>query len=167
MVEILHTTDVTFRYLGIPYRGLEISGIVLWYGSRKNAMDSIRRFHSYLNSDRNTNRYLDIAFEKEGDGTFGLSVIIEIGMISYQTNIHGIDALYVKRIRDSLNEFPYYLITVGYTDRSGADELLPIRQYSFFRNKLLIDQEIIVGQKKNKWPGDLFQAELQEIRKEE
>ena len=149
--------NVTYRHISIPISDGTINGFALWYKSEQEAKNSIKRFHDYLDAKGGITRFLDICFDKDSINTYKLSILINIGEKIYSTIITGIDSSYVEYIKKTLEEYPYYFITSGYTLSTGEDILLPLNPYNFIRSEIKIDGNKITGTPKKKWPTHVFQ----------
>ena len=150
---------VEYRHLSIPIDEADtIEGFALWYETKIAAQQGFKKFHDYISSSGRTERSFYINFSKEKGSSYSLEIRIMITGEFYQILIPNIEATYVNKIKESLNIFQFYFITAGYTDEKGTDVLLPLREYNYFRGAISIDDNIVLGKNKKRWPLELFES---------
>lgn len=158
MIQSEKNDQVTYRQLVVPTPDGDIVGFAIWYKSENQAKIGFKKFHDYISAPGDTSRSFNIEFEKDSPTTHRLKITIIVNEDFYDTEILGIDSKYVMNLKESLGEFQYYFITAGYDDANGEGKLLPLTEYNYFRQVIMIDGENVFGVRKKRWPRELFES---------
>jgi len=135
--------DVLFRYVGIKTEKGEIPGICLGYPDEQSARAAFGLFHEYITSPSGA-KSMQVEFSREVIGTYSLIINVVTPKHSFDTKISGIGSSYIEKIKESLNNFTYYVILAGY-EESGEFYLLPSNEFHIFKRDIVIDREVILG----------------------
>lgn len=135
--------DVSFRYIGIKTEKGEIPAICLSYLDEESAKAAFALFHKYIKSPSGA-KSMRVEFFREAMGLYSLIIDVATQGHLLNTKIAGIDSSYIKKIKESLDKFTYYVILAGY-EESGTFHLLPCDEYHLFKRDIVIDGEVILG----------------------
>ena len=141
---------VRFRYAGIPAESGEVPGMCLQYQTEDDALRAFAVLQEYVSSFSG-GRSMVVRLAMEERGGYRLSFSVETAGHSVVTEISGIDAREVRKLREGLAKFAYYVILAGH----GTDEdfkLLPPKTYHLFKRDIIIDDDVVVG--RNELPVD-------------
>ncbi len=150
------SSDVSFRYLSIPYGDAEIGGFALWYQSKNDAEISVEKFRDYL--EVSTHKVIEVSFNKETSITYRLKMRIIVDSEIRLIEITKIASEEVRKIKKSLGNFQYYIITVGYSGVDGKPCLFPFEEFIFFKQDIFIDGKLVKGRNVRRWPVEIFQT---------
>ena len=139
------STQVSFRYIGIPVDEGEISGLCLWYPTRELAESFFKHLNSYLSISNKAQRDpLEILAEEEATGSYLLAISFGFEDITRRVEISGVAKRYINQIQSSLVKFPRYLVAAGYDTRLGP-KLLELSTNHVFVNYITINKIKYLG----------------------
>lgn len=145
--------EVNYRQITIQDSEDKIVGFAFWYQDLNAAhvfLDSILRH--FQARERKTAL---VEFMREED-TYGLEFTIFFDSSKYSVRISGIAPNYVEELRETLREYPYLPILVGYTDDCGKHQFIENNYYNV--SQIFIDGSLLIGSNNKRFPLDLLEG---------
>ena len=146
--------DVQYRHVELAVDSGSLSGFALWYATQWEAYAFFDAIEEYFES-KDSDKQVCLAFSSSVQGgSFALCLDVDTGSRLLSTVIHGIQASYILKLKDSLARYPYLFVLAGFTDDTGRDQFVPDCSYS--PSRIIVDGEMISGNSQRKFPQELL-----------